>query len=132
MWVVERYCDEREGCVLIGLSNIWFNIFWVNMEILKGALLVCMVELDVCCRFPDPNFVVCEVVILLERVLFYGLDVYDGIMFMKVVLEDYFLLGCGVVWVVYEFVIIKEKIKIEVDGEDVVFDEIEEIECLGD
>ena len=40
--------------------------------------------------------------------------------------------GRGVIWVVYEPVIIKEKIKIEVDGEDIAIAEEEEIERLGD
>ena len=132
MRVVERYRDEREGRALIGPSNTRFNILWANTETLKGALLARMAEPDVRRRFPDPNPAAREVAILLERALSYGLDVYDGITPMKAALEDYLLPGRGVVWVVYEPVIIKEKIKIEVDGEDVAFDEIEEIERLGD
>ena len=132
MRVVERYRDEREGRALIGPSNTRFNILWANTETLKGALLARMAEPDVRRRFPDPNPAAREVAILLERALSYGLDVYDGITPMKKALEDYLLPGRGVVWVVYEPVIIKEKIKIEVDGEDVAFDEIEEIERLGD
>ena len=132
MRVVERYRDEREGRALIGPSNTRFNILWANTETLKGALLARMAEPDVRRRFPDPNPAAREVAILLERALSYGLDVYDGITPMKAALEDYLLPGRGVVWVVYEPVIIKEKIKIEVDGEDVALDEIEEIERLGD
>ena len=132
MRVVERYRDEREGRALIGPSNTRFNILWANTETLKGALLARMAEPDVRRRFPDPNPAAREVAILLERALSYGLDVYDGITPMKAALEDYLLPGRGVVWVVYEPVIIKEKIKIEVDGEDVALDEVEEIERLGD
>ena len=132
MRVVERYRDEREGRALIGPSNTRFNILWANTETLKGALLARMAEPDVRRRFPDPNPAAREVAILLERALSYGLDVYDGITPMKKALEDYLLPGRGVVWVVYEPVIIKEKIKIEVDGEDVALDEVEEIERLGD
>ena len=132
MRVVERYRDEREGRALIGPSNTRFNILWANTETLKGALLARMAEPDVRRRFPDPNPAAREVAILLERALSYGLDVYDGITPMKAALEDYLLPGRGVVWVVYEPVIIKEKIKIEVDGEDVALDEVEEIEPLGD
>ena len=132
MRVVERYRDEREGRALIGPSNTRFNILWANTETLKGALLARRAEPDVRRRFPDPNPAAREVAILLERALSYGLDVYDGITPMKAALEDYLLPGRGVVWVVYEPVIIKEKIKIEVDGEDVALDEVEEIERLGD
>jgi len=132
MRVVERYRDEREGRALIGPSNTRFNILWANTETLKGAVLARMAEPDVRRRFPDPNPAAREVAILLERALSYGLDVYDGITPMKAALEDYLLPGRGVVWVVYEPVIIKEKIKIEVDGEDVALDEVEEIERLGD
>ena len=130
--VVERYRDEREGRALIGPSNSRFNILWANTETLKGAMLARMAEPDVRRRFPDVNPAGRQVAILLERALSYGLDVYDGITPMKSALEDYLLPGRGVVWVVYEPVIIKEKIKIEVKSEDVSINEQEEVERLGD
>ena len=132
MRVVERYRDEREGRALIGPSNSRFNILWANTETLKGAMLARMAEPDVRRRFPDVNPAGRQVAILLERALSYGLDVYDGITPMKSALEDYLLPGRGVVWVVYEPVIIKEKIKIEVKSEDVSINEQEEVERLGD
>ena len=95
-------------------------------------MLARMAEPDVRRRFPDVNPAGRQVAILLERALSYGLDVYDGITPMKSALEDYLLPGRGVVWVVYEPVIIKEKIKIEVKSEDVSINEQEEVERLGD
>jgi hypothetical protein len=132
MRVVERYRDEREGRALIGPSNSRYNILWANTETLRGALFARMAEPDVRRRFPDPNPAGRQVAILLERALSYGVDVYDASRPLMSALEDYLLPGRAVVWVVYEPVIIKEKIKIEVDGEDIAIAEEEEIERLGD
>ena len=131
MRVVERDRDEREGRALIGPSNSRYNILWANTETLKGALFARMAEPDVRRRFPDPNPAARQVAILLERALSYGIDVYDASRPLMNAMEDYLLPGRGVVWVVYEPVIIKEKIKVEVDGEDIAIAEEEEIEGHG-
>jgi hypothetical protein len=72
------------------------------------------------------------VAILLERTLSYDLDTYDASRPLKSALEDYLLPGRGVVWVVYEPIIIKEKIKIEVKDDDIDIVEEEEVEHVGD
>ena len=130
--VVERYRDERGGNAVIGPIASRFNILWANTETLKGALFARMAKPDVQRRFPDPNPAARQVAILLERTLSYDLDTYDASRPLRSALEDYLLPGRGVVWVVYEPIIIKEKIKVEVkdDGIDIV--EEEEVEHVGD
>ena len=130
--VVERYRDERGGNAVIGPVASRFNILWANTETLKGALFARMAKPDVQRRFPDPNPAARQVAILLERVLSYDLDTYDATRPLQSALEDYLLPGRGVVWVVYEPIIIKEKIKIEVKDDDMDIVEEEEIERLGD
>jgi hypothetical protein len=132
MRVVERYRDERGASGLIGPLNNRYNILWANTETLKGALFARMAQPDVRRRFPDPNPAARQVAILLERAISYDLDIYDSSRPIASALEDYLLPGRGVVWVVYEPIIVKEKIKIEVTGDDTSIKEEEEIERLGD
>ena len=129
--VVERYRDERDTGVVGPLTHR-FNILWANTETLKGALFARMAQPDVRRRFHDGDVAAREVAIALERALLYGIDVYDSELPIRAALEDYLLPGRGVVWVVYEPIIIKEKTKIEIKGEDVEILEEEEIERLGD
>mgnify|MGYP003630589840 FL=1 len=129
--VVERYRDERDTGVVGPLTHR-FNILWANTETLKGALFARMAQPDVRRRFNDGDASARQVAIALERALLYGLDVYDSETPIRAALEDYLLPGRGVVWVVYEPIIIKEKTKIEIKGEDVQILEEEEIERLGD
>jgi len=129
--VVERYRDERDTGVVGPLTHR-FNILWANTETLKGALFARMAQPDVRRRFHDGDVAAREVAIALERALLYGLDVYDSETPIRAALEDYLLPGRGVVWVVYEPIIIKEKTKIEIRGEDVEILEEEEVERLGD
>ena len=130
--VVERYRDERGGNAVLGPMSSTFNILWANTETLKGALFARMAKPDVQRRFPDPNPAARQVAILLERTLSYDLDTYDASRPLQSALEDYLLPGRGVVWVVYEPIIIKEKIKVEVKDDDIDIVEEEEIERLGD
>ncbi len=129
--VVERYRDERDTGVVGPLSHR-FNILWANTETLKGALFARMAQPDVRRRFHDGDAAARQVAIALERALHYGIDVYDSELPIRAALEDYLLPGRGVVWVVYEPIIVKEKTKIEIKGEDVDILEEEEIERLGD
>jgi hypothetical protein len=129
--VVERYRDERDTGVVGPLTHR-FNILWANTETLKGALFARMAQPDVRRRFHDGDVAAREVAIALERALLYGIDVYDSELPIRAALEDYLLPGRGVVWVVYEPIIVKEKTKIEIKGEDVEILEEEEIERLGD
>ena len=129
--VVERYRDERDTGIIGPLTHR-FNILWANTETLKGALFARMAQPDVRRRFNDGDASARQVAIALERALLYGLDVYDSDLPIKAALEDYLLPGRGVVWVVYEPIIVKEKTKIEIKGEDVDILEEEEIERLGD
>ena len=130
--VVERYRDERGGNAVIGPVASRFNILWANTETLKGALFARMAKPDVQRRFPDPNPAARQVAILLERTLSYDLDTYDASRPLSSALEDYLLPGRGVVWVVYEPIIIKEKIKVEVKDDDIDIVEEEEVEHVGD
>lgn len=129
--VVERYRDERETGMTGPLSHR-FNILWSNTETLKGALFAKMALPDVRRRFNDGDAAARQVAIVLERALLYGLDVYDSEQPIRAALEDYLLPGRGVVWVVYEPIIVKEKTKIEIKGEGVDLVEEEEVERLGD
>jgi len=129
--VVERYRDERDTGVVGPLTHR-FNILWANTETLKGALFARMAQPDVRRRFHDGDAAARQVAIALERALLYGIDVYDSELPIRAALEDYLLPGRGVVWVVYEPIIVKEKTKIEIKGEDVEILEEEEIERLGD
>ena len=129
--VVERYRDERDTGVVGPLTHR-FNILWSNTETMKSALFAKMAQPDVRRRFNDGDVAAREVAIALERALLYGLDVYDSEVPIRAALEDYLLPGRGVVWVVYEPIIVKEKTKIEIKGEDVDILEEEEIERLGD
>ena len=129
--VVERYRDERDTGVVGPLTHR-FNILWSNTETMKSALFAKMAQPDVRRRFNDGDAAAREVAIALERALLYGLDVYDSEVPIRAALEDYLLPGRGVVWVVYEPIIVKEKTKIEIKGEDVDILEEEEIERLGD
>ena len=128
---MERYRDERDTGVVGPLTHR-FNILWANTETLKGALFARMAQPDVRRRFHDGDVAAREVAIALERALLYGIDVYDSELPIRAALEDYLLPGRGVVWVVYEPIIVKEKTKIEIRGEDVEILEEEEIERLGD
>ena len=129
--VVERYRDERDTGVVGPLTHR-FNILWANTETLKGALFARMAQPDVRRRFHDGDAAARQVAIALERALHYGIDVYDSELPIRAALEDYLLPGRGVVWVVYDPIIVKEKTKIEIKGEDVQILEEEEIERLGD
>lgn len=129
--VVERYRDERDTGMTGPLSHR-FNILWSNTETLKGALFAKMALPDVRRRFNDGDAAARQVAIVLERALLYGLDVYDSEQPIRAALEDYLLPGRGVVWVVYEPIIVKEKTKIEIKGEGVDLVEEEEVERLGD
>ena len=129
--VVERYRDERETGMTGPLSHR-FNILWSNTETLKGALFAKMALPDVRRRFNDGDAAARQVAIVLERALLYGLDVYDSEQPIRAALEDYLLPGRGVVWVVYDPIIVKEKTKIEIKGEGVDLVEEEEVERLGD
>jgi hypothetical protein len=129
--VVERYRDER-GVGIGGVVNNRFNILWANTETLKGALFARMAQPDVRRRFPDPNPAARQVAILIERTLSYDLDIYDSARPLMAALEDYLLPGRGVVWVVYEPIIVKEKVKLEIKDDDIDIVEEEEIERLGD
>ena len=91
-----------------------------------------MAQPDVRRRFHDGDAAARQVAIALERALHYGIDVYDSELPIRAALEDYLLPGRGVVWVVYEPIIVKEKTKIEIKGEDVDILEEEEVERLGD
>ena len=129
--VVERYRDERDTGVVGPLTHR-FNILWANTETLKSALFARMAQPDVRRRFHDGDTSARQVAIVLERALHYGIDVYDSELPIRAALEDYLLPGRGVVWVIYEPIIVKEKTKIEIKGEDVDILEEEEIERLGD
>jgi|TARA_Y100000310_G_scaffold321115_1_gene378348 hypothetical protein len=130
MRVVERYRDER-GSGITSTGNR-FNVLWANTETLKGALFARMAQPDVRRRFPDPNPAARQVAILIERMLSYGVDVYESARPLMAALEDYLLPGRGVVWVVYEPIIVKEKVKLEIKDDDIDIVEEEEIERLGD
>ena len=130
MRVVERYRDER-GSGITSTGNR-FNVLWANTETLKGALFARMAQPDVRRRFPDPNPAARQVAILIERMLSYGVDVYESARPLMAALEDYLLPGRGVGWVVYEPIIVKEKVKLEIKDDDIDIVEEEEIERLGD
>ena len=128
---VERYRDERDTGAVGPLTHR-VNILYSNTETLKGALFARMALPDVRRRFSDGDTAAREVAIVLERALLYGIDVYDSELPIRAALEDYLLPGRGVVWVVYEPIIVKEKTKIEINGQDVEILEEEEVERLGD
>ena len=132
MRVVERYRDERGSSGIRSPLSNRFNILWANTETLKGALFARMAQPDVRRRFPDPNPAARQVAILIERTLSYDLDIYDSARPLMAALEDYLLPGRGVVWVVYEPIIVKEKVKLEIKDDDIDIVEEEEIERLGD
>jgi hypothetical protein len=129
--VVERYRDERDTGLSGPLSHR-FNILWSNTETLKGALFARMAQPDVRRRFSGGDAAARQVAIALERALLYEMDTYDSALPVRAALEDYLLPGRGVVWVVYEPVIIREKTKIQVKGDGVNITEEEEVERLGD
>ena len=132
--IIDRYRDERGGYTIGGALSRKFNILWSNTETLKAALFARMAKPDVRRRFPDPNPVGREVAILLERALQYELDTNRADIPIMAAMEDYLLPGRGVIWVVYEPVLIKEKIDVRIEAEDktTIVQETEEIERLGD
>ena len=125
--VIERYRDERNINVLTDFDKK-FNILWSNTETLKGALFAKMAKPDVRRRFPDSNPITRQISKVIERVLDYGLDIYDEKKSMQSALEDYLLPGRGVVWVVYDPVFIKEMVQTESINEfgEIVITEVEE------
>ena len=125
--VVERYRDERNVNVLTDYDKK-FNILWSNTETLKGALFAKMAKPDVRRRFPDGNPITRQISKVIERVLDYGMDIYDEKKTVQSALEDYLLPGRGVVWVVYDPVFVKETVQTESINEfgEVVITEVEE------
>ncbi len=125
--VVERYRDERNVNVLTDYDKK-FNILWSNTETLKGALFAKMAKPDVRRRFPDGNPITRQISKVIERVLDYGMDIYDEKKTVQSALEDYLLPGRGVVWVVYDPVFVKETVQTEAINEfgEVVITEVEE------
>ena len=132
--IINRYRDEREGYTLTGALSRKFNILWSNTETLKAALLARMAKPDVRRRFPDSNPVGRQVAILLERALQYELETSKAELSLTSALEDYLLPGRGIVWVVYEPILVTEKVTVEVKDEngDVIEKQVEEVERLGD
>ena len=125
--VVERYRDERNVNVLTDYDKK-FNILWSNTETLKGALFAKMAKPDVRRSFPDGNPITRQISKVIERVLDYGMDIYDEKKTVQSALEDYLLPGRGVVWVVYDPVFVKETVQTESINEfgEVVITEVEE------
>jgi hypothetical protein len=111
--VVSRYRDERNSDSFGAGIYKQFNILWSNTETMKGALFSRMPLPDVRRRYTDNNPITRQVAILLERALRYGVDVYESDRPIRAAVEDYLLPGRGVVWVVYEPIIVKETIQVE-------------------
>tara|TARA_R100000306_G_scaffold48878_1_gene46177 strand:+ start:1778 stop:3709 length:1932 start_codon:yes stop_codon:yes gene_type:complete len=133
--IIDRYRDERQGVTISGSLTRRFNILWSNTETLKSALFARMAKPDVRRRFHDPNPAGRQVAILLERALQYELDTNRADIPIGAALEDYLLPGRGVVWVVYEPVLVTEKVTVTVedaDGEEIAQQSEEEVERLGD
>jgi hypothetical protein len=131
--VVDRYRDERGmGNPSDSAIEKKFNILWSNTETLKGALFARMAEPDVRRRFSDPNDAARDVAIMLERALRYEMDIYDAQNPISAALEDYLLPGRGVVWVVYEPILVKEKITATMEGDATTIVAEEEVERIGD
>tara|TARA_R110000782_G_scaffold12113_4_gene36624 strand:- start:3096 stop:4841 length:1746 start_codon:yes stop_codon:yes gene_type:complete len=80
---------------------------------MKGALFARMPKADVRRRYNDNNPITRQVAIVLERALEYGNEIYSADKPIKAALEDYLLPGRGVIWVVYEPILMKEKIQVE-------------------
>ena len=132
--IIDRYRDEREGYSITGALSRKFNILWSNTETLKASLFAKMAEPDVRRRFHDPNPVGRDVAILLERALQYESDTNRADLPIEAALEDYLLPGRGVVWVVYEPILVSEKVTVEVKDTDgkTMEKETQEVERLGD
>jgi hypothetical protein len=132
--IVDRYRDEREGYSISGGTAKKFNILWSNTETLKAALLARMAKPDVRRRFNEPNPVGRQVAILLERALQYELETHKSNIPVTSALEDYLLPGRGVVWVVYEPILITEKVTVELKDKDneTIEKVTDEIERVGD
>ena len=111
--VVARYRDERNSDSFGAGIYKQFNILWSNTETMKSALFARMPKADVRRRYNDNNPITRQTAIVLERALQYGNEVYSADKPIKAALEDYLLPGRGVVWVVYEPILIKETIKVE-------------------
>ena len=111
--VVSRYRDERNSDSFGAGIYKQFNILWANTETLKGALFARMPAPDVRRRYADNNPVTRQVAIVLERALKYGIEAYESEKPIEAAIEDFLLPGRGVVWVVYEPIIIKETIEVE-------------------
>ena len=111
--VVARYRDERNADSFGAGLYKQFNILWSNTETMKGALFARMPKADVRRRYNDNNPITRQTAIVLERALQYGNEVYSADKPIKAALEDYLLPGRGVVWVVYEPILMKETIKVE-------------------
>ena len=111
--VVARYRDDRSADSFGAGLYKQFNILWSNTETMKGALFARMPKADVRRRYSDNNPVNRQTAIILERALQYGNEVYSADKPIKAALEDYLLPGRGVVWVVYEPILITETIQLE-------------------
>jgi len=111
--VVARYRDDRSADSFGAGLYKQFNILWSNTETMKGALFARMPKADVRRRYNDNNPITRQTAIVLERALQYGNEVYSADKPIKAALEDYLLPGRGVVWVVYEPILMKETIKVE-------------------
>tara|TARA_R110002110_G_scaffold173413_3_gene376316 strand:- start:2074 stop:3999 length:1926 start_codon:yes stop_codon:yes gene_type:complete len=132
--IIDRYRDEREGYSITGALSRKFNILWSNTETLKASLFAKMAQPDVRRRFHDPNPVGRNVAILLERALQYESDTNRADLPIEAALEDYLLPGRGVVWVVYEPILVSEKVTVELKDSDgkTMEKQVKEVERLGD
>ena len=101
--IIDRYRDDNPDRMM---RDTRMNIFYSNVDTLKSALYFKTPRPKVRRRFRDNDPVGRTVATVLERGLQYQLDVYNFDMAVRRAIEDYLIVGRGVLRVTYEPVVV--------------------------
>ena len=102
--IIDRYRDDNPDRMM---RDTRMNIFYSNVDTLKSALYFKTPRPKVRRRFRDNDPVGRTVATVLERGLQYQLDVYNFDMAVRRAIEDYLIVGRGVLRVTYEPVVVE-------------------------
>ena len=102
--IIDRYRDDNPDRMM---RDTRMNIFYSNVDTLKSALYFKTPRPKVRRRFRDNDPVGRTVATVLERGLQYQLDVYNFDMAVRRAIEDYLIVGRGVLRLTYEPVVVE-------------------------
>lgn len=120
--IVERYRDERKTDDGVSDATRKMNLFWSNVETLKGALYAKIPQPIVERRFLDKDPTGRAAAMILERALRYEMPSSGFHHATQLSRDDYLLVGRGQIWVRYN-PLFGESASIPARGDDEMTDE---------